>query len=71
MHDQLLRLADASTLPNVTIQVMPFSGGAHSAMDGSFNILGFPDPVDHQVVYIEYQTGRFIWRSARRSTAIS
>jgi hypothetical protein len=57
MHDQLLRLADASTLPNVTIQVMPFSGGAHSAMDGSFNILGFPDPVDPQVVYIEYQTG--------------
>ncbi len=57
MHDQLLRLVDASTLPNVTIQVMPFSGGAHSAMDGSFNILGFPDPVDPQVVYIEYQTG--------------
>jgi transcriptional regulator with XRE-family HTH domain len=57
MHEQLLRLVDASTLPNVTIQVMPFSGGAHSAMDGSFNILGFPDPADPNVVYIEYQTG--------------
>jgi transcriptional regulator with XRE-family HTH domain len=57
MREQLARLAQASLLPNITLQVMPFSGGAHASMDGSFSILGFPDPADPNIVYIEYQTG--------------
>jgi transcriptional regulator with XRE-family HTH domain len=57
MREQLTRLAEASLLPNVTLQVVPFSGGAHASMDGSFSILGFPDPADSNIVYIEYQTG--------------
>jgi transcriptional regulator with XRE-family HTH domain len=57
MREQLVQLIEASTLPNVTIQVIPFSGGAHASMDGSFSILGFPNPADPNVVYIEYQTG--------------
>jgi len=28
-----------------------------SCMDGSFHLLGFPDPSDHQIVYFEYHTG--------------
>ncbi len=51
------RLVEATNLPNMTLQVIPFSVGAHAAMDGSFTILGFPDPTDPFVVYIEYQTG--------------
>jgi hypothetical protein len=50
---QLSFLAEASDLPNVTIQVLPFSGGEHGAMVGAFEILGFPEPVDPDVVYLE------------------
>jgi transcriptional regulator with XRE-family HTH domain len=53
MTDQLTRLADASALPNVTLQVLPFSVGAHPAMDSPFMILGFPERSDEDVVYIE------------------
>ncbi len=57
MRDQLHRLIEASRMPNVTLQIVPFSAGAHPAMDGSFNLLGFPEPTDPQIVYIEYHTG--------------
>jgi len=57
MRTQLERLVEASRLPNVTLQVVPFNAGAHPAMDGSFNILGFPEPSDPNIVYIEYHTG--------------
>jgi hypothetical protein len=57
MREQLSRLIDASKLPNVTLQVVPFAGGAHPAMDGSFKLLGFPEPSDPNIVYIEYHTG--------------
>jgi hypothetical protein len=56
-REQLKRLIEASKRPNVTLQVVPFSTGAHPAMDGSFHLLGFPDPSDHQIVYFEYHTG--------------
>jgi transcriptional regulator with XRE-family HTH domain len=56
-REQLKRLIDASKRPNVTLQVVPFSTGAHPAMDGSFHLLSFPDPSDHQIVYFEYHTG--------------
>jgi hypothetical protein len=57
MREQLKRLIDASRLPNMTLQVVPFSAGAHPAMDGSFELLGFPEPLDPQIVYVEYHTG--------------
>lgn len=50
---QLRFLAQASELPNVTVQVLPFSAGEHGAMVGAFEILGFPEPVDPDVVYLE------------------
>jgi hypothetical protein len=46
MRAQLDRLIEASHLPNVTMQVLPFTAGAHPAMDGAFVILGFPEPAD-------------------------
>ncbi|ONI70651.1 transcriptional regulator [Actinosynnema sp. ALI-1.44] len=57
MHKQLLRLREISTLPNVTLQVVPFDAGAHSSMDGPFLILGFPEQMDPDVVYVDTTTG--------------
>ncbi|GAA4128139.1 transcriptional regulator [Actinomadura sp. NBRC 104425] len=57
MRAQLAHLSDVAKLPNVTLQVLPFGAGAHPAMSGSFSILGFPEPSDSKVVYMEMQTG--------------
>jgi len=51
--DQLRFLAEVAALPNVVIQVLPYAAGAHSAMVGAFEILGFPEPIDPDVVYLE------------------
>jgi hypothetical protein len=50
---QLDALAQANELPNVTIQILPFDAGAHGAMVGAFEILGFPEPIDPDVIYLE------------------
>jgi transcriptional regulator with XRE-family HTH domain len=57
MREQLNHIADVAELPHVSIQVLPFSAGAHPAMDGAFRILGFPEPGDPDVVYLENQIG--------------
>ncbi|MEO3872442.1 helix-turn-helix transcriptional regulator [Nonomuraea sp. B12E4] len=57
MHAQLQRLLDVSKDPNVTLQVVPFSAGAHPGMRGSFAILQFPEEHHLDVVYIETSTG--------------
>ena len=57
MHEQVVRLLDATTLPNVTLQVISFSAGAHPAMDGAFELLSFPEPTDPNIVYVEYYAG--------------
>ncbi|WP_440071822.1 DUF5753 domain-containing protein [Streptosporangium sp. OZ121] len=56
VREQLLRLVAASDLRSVTLQVLPFSIGAHAAMDSPFHVLGFGSD-DPDVVYIEYTTG--------------
>ncbi|WP_239394493.1 helix-turn-helix transcriptional regulator [Frankia sp. CiP3] len=53
MSAQLAHLIEANRLPTVTVQVLPYSAGAHPAMGSAFMILGFPDASDHEVVYIE------------------
>jgi transcriptional regulator with XRE-family HTH domain len=53
MHAQLERLIDAAGLPNVTLQVLPFTAGAHAGLDGEFTILSYRDPEDPDVVFIE------------------
>jgi len=57
MRAQLSRLVEASKQPNITLQVLPFSVGAHAGMDGAFMILGFPAPTDPDVTYVHYYTG--------------
>ncbi len=43
MRAQARRLAEVATLPNVTVQVLPFSAGAHPGMLGAFTALRFPE----------------------------
>jgi hypothetical protein len=56
MRGQLERMLEASKLPNVTLQVLPFAAGAHPAMTGSFSILRFGDQELPDVVYLEHLT---------------
>ncbi|MGH3896741.1 MAG: DUF5753 domain-containing protein, partial [Pseudonocardiaceae bacterium] len=52
MRTQLEHLAEVSRLPNVTVQVTPFSAGAHRGMHGAFTALRFPEePMN--TVYLE------------------
>ncbi|MFJ7156053.1 helix-turn-helix domain-containing protein [Streptomyces sp. NPDC101118] len=53
MIRQLEHLIRQSELPHVTVQVMPFSMGAHPGVNGQYAILEFPDASDSTVVYIE------------------
>jgi transcriptional regulator with XRE-family HTH domain len=57
LREQVGHLIGATALPNVTVQVLPFSAGPHGALAESFRILGFPDPADSDVVHLENLTG--------------
>ena len=50
---QLSALREASTRPDVTIQVLPFTAGATAGLDGEFVILTFPSAEDAPVAYAE------------------
>jgi transcriptional regulator with XRE-family HTH domain len=56
MAQQLEHLADLAELPNVTIQVVPFSAGGHPAMTTPYVILNFADAPDESIVYLENLT---------------
>jgi hypothetical protein len=53
MRAQLKRLVDASQLPNVTLQIVPFDAGPHAGMGGSFTLVRFALPDDPDIVYLE------------------
>jgi transcriptional regulator with XRE-family HTH domain len=57
MSAQLGQLIETTHLPNVTIQVIPYSVGAHPAMDSTFSLLDFDGAVP-SVVYVEGLVGR-------------
>ena len=57
MAAQLAHIDQMAGQPNVTVQVLPFTAGAHPAMLGSFTLMRFPDPADKDVVYLEAETG--------------
>jgi hypothetical protein len=56
MRAQLRRLAEASWMPDVTLQVVPFARGGHAGASGSFSILRFGERDLPDVVYIEQLT---------------
>lgn len=57
MAGQISELVTASHRPNITIQILPFSRGAHAGATGSFVILRFPDDLDPDVVCVEGLAG--------------
>lgn len=56
MRGQYARLIQASSLPNITIQVIPFAAGWHPALYAMFNIFRFPDQQLPDIVYSESLT---------------
>ena len=56
MRSQLKHIVEISSLPNVTVQVLPFTAGAHLAMDDNFVIMDFAEPVP-SMVYSEGLSG--------------
>ncbi|MFE7189800.1 helix-turn-helix domain-containing protein [Kitasatospora sp. NPDC057541] len=56
MAEQLNHIAAmAEERPNITVQVLPFSAGAHAAMGSSFSVLSFSD-IPGSIVYSETVT---------------
>lgn len=67
MADQLGALARATERPNVTIQVLPYEGGAHAGLDGRFTILSYPDTIDPDIAYVEGTMGDVYLESAQET----
>ncbi|GAB3432373.1 helix-turn-helix domain-containing protein [Actinophytocola sediminis] len=63
MLGQLDHLASAVNAPNITCQVIRYSGGAHPGMPGQFSILEFADPMDTDLIYIDSMAGDFFLES--------
>ncbi|WP_245929878.1 helix-turn-helix domain-containing protein [Allonocardiopsis opalescens] len=56
MRGQAEHLIALSKRPNITIQVMPFRFGGHTAEGGAFSILRFPEADMTDIVYVEQLT---------------
>lgn len=57
MVGQLVHVIEASQLDNITVQVLPYSAGAHPALDSTFTMLEFEPPVPG-VVYVDGLVGQ-------------
>ncbi|MEU4419326.1 helix-turn-helix transcriptional regulator [Actinoplanes sp. NPDC024001] len=59
MRGQLEHLIEAAKLPNVTLQIMPFSAGEHLFLGGSAALLEFRETTHLDVVYLEGIAGDY------------
>ena len=57
MRAQMEYLLTVTKSPSVTLQIIPFAAGGHSAAGGAFSVLRFADPLMPDVVYTEQLTG--------------
>lgn len=57
MHAQINHLLELISSPFLTLQVMPFAFGGHTAEGGAFSVLRFPDPDMTDIVYLEQLFG--------------
>lgn len=60
--DHLIHCAE--NVPNITLQVLPFSKGSHGSPNGGFTIIDFPDPADPPVVYCDTPGGNLYLQKA-------
>ena len=56
MGKQLDRLIEVARLPNVTLQIIPFTVGYHPGLESNFNILELPKPTP-SIVFVEGLVG--------------
>ncbi|CAM3080303.1 helix-turn-helix transcriptional regulator [Saccharomonospora xinjiangensis] len=55
-REQLERLLDVTTLPNVTVQVVPYERSGYAA-DGAFTLLRFAEPELPNIGYVDHIAG--------------
>lgn len=67
MAGQMSHLLDVHDKPNVTLQIVPFAAGAHSGLNGSFDILEFPESDIHapRLVHVENLTSSLYIEKAK------
>lgn len=54
LRHQLQQLVERAALPSVCFQVLPVSLGVHAGTDGSFTVLGFAEPDEPDIAYVEH-----------------
>jgi transcriptional regulator with XRE-family HTH domain len=64
MREQLARIVEVARLPKVTFQLIPLAIGAHPALDSTFVVLQFDEPMVNDVVYVEGAVGNIYLESA-------
>jgi transcriptional regulator with XRE-family HTH domain len=69
MAEQMRHLVSLSELDHVTIQLLPFSAGAHPGMKSGFTLLRFPEGFDDMdCVYLENNNGG-VWQEVLEHVA--
>ncbi|NGO48422.1 helix-turn-helix domain-containing protein [Streptomyces ureilyticus] len=68
MRAQIDKLLEVTQLPNVTLQIAPFSSGPHAGTYGPFVLFRFTVPELPDMVYSEYLTGA-VYLDARAEVA--
>jgi transcriptional regulator with XRE-family HTH domain len=63
MREQLARIVEAASSPKVTFQLIPLAVGAHPALDSTFVIIQFDEPMVNDVVYVEGTVGNIYLES--------
>jgi transcriptional regulator with XRE-family HTH domain len=69
MREQLEHLIAVSRPNRTVVQVLTFTAGAHPGMDGSFEILRFPEAADPDAVYVQYRRGSIYLEESTDVTA--
>ncbi|KUO19841.1 helix-turn-helix domain-containing protein [Streptomyces dysideae] len=68
MRVQLAHLVEASRLPNVKLQVVPFLAGSHPGMTSAFSVVSFAEPGAMDVVYMD-TTSSTLWLESEADAA--
>lgn len=63
MSAQIAHLIEMAGRPNITMQIMPFTRGAHIGLTGTFALLRFPGPPPSYIAYLENLTTEFFVES--------
>jgi hypothetical protein len=64
MREQVEWLLKLIEQPNVNLQILRTHQGAHPGVDGAFSVLGFTEPADGDVVYVDCSAGELYLEEA-------